>query len=41
MDADMDRTKMIISYLRPLLRLENPQLERFIHKSASQQHFLV
>ena len=35
MDADMDRTKVIICYLRPLLRLENPQLERFIHRSAS------
>ena len=33
MDADMNRTKMIIGYLRPLLRLEHPQLEHFIHKS--------
>lgn len=34
MDADMNRTKLIISYLRPLLRLESPQLEHFIHKSV-------
>ena len=34
MDADMDRTKVIICYLRPLLRLESRTLERFIHKSV-------
>ena len=34
MDADMNRTKIIIHYLRPLIRLESPQLERFIHKSV-------
>lgn len=39
MDADMNRTKMTISYLRPLLRLESPQLERFIHKSECAYYF--
>lgn len=41
MDADMDRTKVIICYLRPLLRLENPQLERFIHRSASSMLYIL
>ena len=34
MDADMNRTKMIIGYLSPLLRLESSQLENFILKSV-------
>ena len=36
MDVDMNRTKMIISYLPPLLRLESPELEHFTkHWSTS------
>ena len=41
MDADMNRTKMIISYLRPLLRLEHPHLEHFIHKSLHHHYIHV
>ena len=31
---DMNRTKVIINYLRPLLMLEDPQLESFITESV-------
>ncbi|CAI8009225.1 TBC1 domain family member 20 [Geodia barretti] len=41
MDADMDRTKVIICYLRPLLRLESRTLERFIHKSECAYYFCL
>ena len=30
LDEDMQRTKLIIGYLRPLLALENKQLEIFL-----------
>ena len=30
LDPDLNRTKIIIAYIRPLLTLENAQLEEFI-----------
>ena len=33
LDPDLNRTKMIIAYIPPLLALENAELEEFITRS--------
>lgn len=34
LDVDMSRTKLVIGYLRPLLALEDAELEHFVTRSA-------